>query len=211
MYILGLSSSWGTSRIRPAWSPFEYQLTPALSPMRGPRPKPHRPEEVVYTLNDSCSHFTQHLFPPKLPRQHTRTIFITHSPSFMLIIHHIQTSIYILLLHNKSLFHFFSSSWQAGCPRSLVSDTQWWALKRWKCRFTFNAILFFDKSIVALHLSKLSPLISSYQWFCQNLVRWFYRSDKCFDTKSVNFIVAINFSKLIVAINLSKLSRLILL
>ncbi len=72
--VLGLSSSWGTSRIRPAWSPSEHQLTPALSPIWGQHPKPHHPEEVVYSPNDSCSHFTQCLFPPILPQQHTCTI-----------------------------------------------------------------------------------------------------------------------------------------
>ncbi len=110
MYILGLSPSWGTSRICPAWSPSEHQLTPALSPFWGPRLKPRHPEEVVYGLNDSCSHFTQRLFPPKLPQQHTCTTFITHSSSFILIIHHICTSSYIILLHDKlisSLLWFF--------------------------------------------------------------------------------------------------------
>ncbi len=110
MYILGLSPSWGTSRICPAWSPSEHQLTPALSPIWGPCPKPRHPEEVVYSLNDSCSHFTQCLFPPKLPQQHTCTTFIIHSSSFMLIIHHICKSNYILLLHDKrapSLLWFF--------------------------------------------------------------------------------------------------------
>jgi hypothetical protein len=85
MYILGLSSSWGTSRIRPAWSLCEHQLTPALSPIWGPRPKPRRPEEVVYSPNDSCSHFTQRLFPPKLPQQHTCTILAyVHCHSYLL-------------------------------------------------------------------------------------------------------------------------------
>ncbi len=85
---------------------------------------------------------------------------------------------------------------QEGLSSYTHPGTQWWALKRWKYRFTFNAILFFVKSIVALHFSKLSPLISSYRWFFLNLVHWFYRSDKFFETKSVNFIVAIIFSKL---------------
>jgi hypothetical protein len=123
LYILGLSSSCGTSRIRPAWSSFEHQVTPALSPLWGPRPKPRRPEEVVYSPNDSCSHFTQRLFPLKLPQQHTCTIFSIHSPSFILIIHHIQANIYILLLQDKSFYHFFGSSWQADCSWSLLSDT----------------------------------------------------------------------------------------
>jgi hypothetical protein len=97
--------------------PFEHQLTPALSPIWGPRPKPRRPEEVVYSLNDSCSHFTQRLFPPKLPRQlyihhHSYLLYITFKQAF--------TFFYYMI---KSLFHFFGSSWQASCPRSLVSDT----------------------------------------------------------------------------------------
>jgi hypothetical protein len=86
--------------------PFEHQLTPALSPIWGPGPKPRRPEEVVYSQNDSCSHFTQRLFPPKLPQQHTCSIFNIHSPSFILIIHHIQESIYILLLQDKITLSF---------------------------------------------------------------------------------------------------------
>ncbi len=47
-------------------SPSEHLLTPALSPalspFGGPRPKPRRPEEVVYSPNDSYSHFTQRVF-----------------------------------------------------------------------------------------------------------------------------------------------------
>ncbi len=78
-------------RIHPAWSPCEHQLTLALSPIWGPPPKPRRPEEVVYSPNDSCSHFAQRLFPPKLPQQYTCTIFSIRSLSFILIIHHIQT------------------------------------------------------------------------------------------------------------------------
>ncbi len=90
----------------PAWSPSEHQLTPALSPIWGPRPKPRCPEEVVYSLNDSCSHFTQRLFPLKLPQQHTYTAFIIHSSSFILIIHRIHTSNYILLLHDRFVSSF---------------------------------------------------------------------------------------------------------
>ncbi len=123
MYILGPSPSWGTSRTCPAWSPVEHQLTPVLSPIWGPRPKPRRQEEVVYSLNDSCSHFTQRLFPPKLPQQHTCTISTIHSSSFILIIHHIQANNYTFYYMINPLVHFFGSSQQAGCPRSLVSVT----------------------------------------------------------------------------------------
>ncbi len=154
MYILGLSSSWGTSRIRPAWSPFEHQLTPALSPIRGPCPKPRRLEEVVYSPNDSCSHFTQRLFPPKLPQQHTCTIFSTHLPSFILIIHHIQASIYILLLQDKSFYHFFGSSWQADCSRSLVSD------KLMHASLVHLACLSLEKSVIQYTHPTLSTPLS---------------------------------------------------
>jgi hypothetical protein len=99
-------SSCGTSQICPAWSPSEHQLTPALSPFWGPRPKPRCPEEVVYSPNDSCSHFTQRLFPPKLPQRHTCTIFIIHSSSLILIIHHIQVSNYTLLFTWQSTLLF---------------------------------------------------------------------------------------------------------
>jgi hypothetical protein len=117
----GLSSSWGTSWIRPAWSPFEHQLTPALSPIWGPRPKPRRPEEVVYSPNYSCSHFTQRLFPPKLPQQHICTIFSIHSPSFILIIHHIQatfTSFYYESNHSiiSSALHSRPTALGLFCP-----------------------------------------------------------------------------------------------
>ncbi len=125
MYILGLSPSWGTSRICPAWSPSEHQLTLALSPIWGPRPKPRRPEEVVYSPNDSCSHFIQRLFPPKPPQQHMCTILhytftIIHTYYTSRSSKEAITSFYNMI---NPLFHFFGSSWQAGCPRSLMSDT----------------------------------------------------------------------------------------
>jgi hypothetical protein len=68
LYILGLRSSWGTSRARPAWSLSRHILTPALSPYWGTHARSHAlPEEVVYSLSDSCWHFTQRLFPPTVP------------------------------------------------------------------------------------------------------------------------------------------------
>ncbi len=105
-----------TSSMVPFWASTDSGFVPNLGPAS---------EEVVYSPNDSCSHFTQRLFPPKLPQQHTCTIYSIHSPSFKLIIPHIQASIYILLLlyMTKSLYHFFGSSWQADWSRSLVSDT----------------------------------------------------------------------------------------
>jgi hypothetical protein len=90
----------------------------------GPRQKPRRPEEVVYSPNDSCSHFTQCLFPPKVPQQHTRIISYSTSN----IIHtyytsHLYAHLYLLFFISRSHIHLSGSSWQAGCPRLLVSDT----------------------------------------------------------------------------------------
>jgi hypothetical protein len=56
------------SREHVLWSHSGHILTPALSPFRGTHARSHAPpEEVVYSLNDSCSHFTQCLFPPTVP------------------------------------------------------------------------------------------------------------------------------------------------
>jgi hypothetical protein len=107
----GLSPSWGTSRICPAWSPPEHQLTPALSPFWGPRPKPRRPEEVVYSPNDSCSHFTQRLLPPKLPQQHRCTIL--HYTFTLIHTYHTSHSSKQLcpfIYMTNLLFYFFGSS-----------------------------------------------------------------------------------------------------
>jgi hypothetical protein len=83
----------------------------------GPRPKPRHPEDVVYSLNDSCSHFTQRLFPPKVPQQQTEIIPMVHNN----IIHTYYTShshahLHLLFYMSYSKPHFFRSSWQAGCP-----------------------------------------------------------------------------------------------
>jgi hypothetical protein len=100
MYILGLSSSWGTSRICPAWSLSEHQLTPSLSPIWGLRPKPSRPEEVVSIPNDSCSHFTQRFSLRNFLSNIHVLLLTNHSTSFILIVHHIHTSSYIFYLHD---------------------------------------------------------------------------------------------------------------
>jgi hypothetical protein len=83
-------------------------LAPALSPIWGPHPKPRHQEEVVYSLNDdSCSHFTQRLFPPKLPQQHAWII----SYSTVNIIHifytsHLHAHLFIFFLHDLFALSF---------------------------------------------------------------------------------------------------------
>ncbi len=86
--------------------PFWASTDSGSVPIWGPRPKPRRPEEVVYILNDSCSHFTQRLFPPRVP-QHShdyillRTQYIEYH-SYLLYITFIRTftSLFTCLVHN---------------------------------------------------------------------------------------------------------------
>jgi hypothetical protein len=83
--------------------PSEHQLTPALSPLWGPRPKPRRLEEVVYSLNDSCSHFNHRLFLPKLPQQY----YIYY---FSLYIHHHSYLLYITFKQAITSFYYMINS-----------------------------------------------------------------------------------------------------
>ncbi len=130
MYILGLRSSLGTSRVRPAWSPSGHILTPALSPFWGPSVRSHAcPEDAVYSLNDSYSYFTN-VF--SLRALHTNVqkylIIILAWHTCILYITFIRTFTFILYITftctlASSFLHFFCFLWQAGCPRLFVSDT----------------------------------------------------------------------------------------
>jgi hypothetical protein len=95
------------------------RLCPLLG---GPRPKPRRPEEVVYSVNDSCSHLTQCLFPPKLPQQHKQIISYSTSN----IIHtyytsHLYAHLHLLFYMSCSHIHFlllriFMAGWLPSAP-----------------------------------------------------------------------------------------------
>ncbi len=131
MYILRLFSSWGTSRICSAWSPSEHQLAPALSPIWSPPPKPRHLEEVVYSLNDSCSHFTQRLFLPNFLSNIHGMFLTVHSTSFISIIHRIDTHTYIFYLHDIFTLSFLRI-FMAGrlpsvvCPIQLGTRQRFW-------------------------------------------------------------------------------------
>jgi hypothetical protein len=122
MYILGLSSSWGTSRICPAWSPFGNQLALALSPIWGPCLKPRHPEEVVYSPKQLLT-FHPTSFPSETSSATYIYCFLGHIHIIHTILHSIHTSNYLFYLHNIPLYYFCRSSSQAGCPWSVVSVT----------------------------------------------------------------------------------------
>jgi hypothetical protein len=85
----------------------------------GPRLKPRHPEEVVYSLNDSCSHFTQRLFPPILPQQHTETIPTVHNIIHAYYTSHSYTHLHLLFLHvlfKTSLLRIFMAGWMVLVP-----------------------------------------------------------------------------------------------
>ncbi len=89
------------------WSPSEHQLTPALSPIWSPCPKLRRPEEVVCSPNDSCSHLTQRLF----PQQHTCTILLyTFTLIHTYYTLHSSKQLHSFIYMTNPLFHFFGSS-----------------------------------------------------------------------------------------------------
>ncbi len=62
MYILGLSPSWGTTRICPAWSPSEHQLTLSLSPI-GARVPSHAVRRRLFIFLMTAAHISPSVFP----------------------------------------------------------------------------------------------------------------------------------------------------
>ncbi len=110
MYILGLRSSWGTSRVHSSWSPSDHILTPALSPFWGAPVRSHAcPEDAVYSLNDSCSCFIQRLFPPSgFSPMYREYLIIIHSIAHIHIIQHIHMYIRIFI---PSFLLLFVAGW----------------------------------------------------------------------------------------------------
>jgi hypothetical protein len=106
MYVLGLSPSWGTSRICPAWSPSELNRL-RLCLQSGARVRSHAVRRSLFIELMTAAHISPNVFSLQNFLSNINVLFfIIHSPSFILIIHHIQASNYILLLHNKSTLSF---------------------------------------------------------------------------------------------------------
>jgi hypothetical protein len=100
MYILGLSSAWGTSQICPAWSPFEHQLAPALSPIWG-RVRSHAVRRRLLIVLMTAAHISPNVFSLRNLLSNIHGLFLmVHLTSFTSFIHHIYTHIYIFYLHD---------------------------------------------------------------------------------------------------------------
>jgi hypothetical protein len=124
MYILGLCSSWGTSRICPAWSPSEHQLAPALSPLGAPV-RSHAVGRRLFKVLMTAAHISPNVFSLWKFLSNIQGLFLTvHSNiSHTYYTSHLYAHLHLLFYTSCSHIHFFGSSWQAGCPRLLVSDT----------------------------------------------------------------------------------------
>jgi hypothetical protein len=125
MYILWLCSSWGTSRICPAWSPSRASSGSSFVPIWGARVRSHAVRRRMFIVLMTAAHISPNVFSLRNFLSNILRLFLTvPATSFISIIHHIYTYIYVFYFYmSYSHIHFFGSSWQAGCPRLLVSDT----------------------------------------------------------------------------------------
>ncbi len=106
MYILGLFSSWGTSRICPAWSPSEHQLAQALSPIWA-CVRSHAVRRRLFIVLMTAAHISPNVFSLQNFLSNIHGSFLTvHLASFICITHHIFTHIYIFYLHDIFILSF---------------------------------------------------------------------------------------------------------
>jgi hypothetical protein len=120
MYILGLSSSCGTSGICPAWSLLSINWL-RLCPQFGACVQSHTVRRRLFIFLMTAAHISPNVFSLRNLLSNIHVLFLTiHSTSFKPIIHHIHTNNYLFYLHDIPLF--FSLGLH-GCPQSLVSIT----------------------------------------------------------------------------------------
>ncbi len=146
--------------------PFWASTDSVFVPNWDPHPKPRCPEEVVYIPKDSCSHFTQRLSLWNfLSNTHVLLITIHSHHSYLLYITFIRATIAFIYM-TYSHFHFPRLAWQAGCPRSFVSDTV--------IKLTLYFTTFWMYSIVPRSQSgavPISSLLSAGSWGSGKLER----------------------------------------
>jgi hypothetical protein len=108
MYILGLYSSWGTSRICPAWSPSEQLLTLVLF-LFGARIRSHAVRKRLFIVLMTAAHISPNVFSLQKFLSNTQGLFLTAHNN---IIHTYYTSHLYARLHLYfiRLVHLFISS-----------------------------------------------------------------------------------------------------
>ncbi len=111
MYILGLSSSCGTSGICPAWYLLSINWL-RLFPKFGACVQSHTVRRRLFIFLMTAAHISPNVFSLRNLLSNIHVLFLTiHSTSFKPIIHHIHTNNYLFYLHDIPLFYFFGSSW----------------------------------------------------------------------------------------------------
>jgi hypothetical protein len=93
-------------------------------PQFGARMRSHAIQRRLFIVLMTAAYISPNVYSLRNFLSNIHGLFLTiHSTSFISIIHHIHTTIVSFIYMTHSHFHSFGSSWQAGCPRSLVSDT----------------------------------------------------------------------------------------
>jgi hypothetical protein len=105
--------------------PFLASTGSSFVPIWGARVLSHTIQRRLFIVLMTAAHISPNVFSLRkfLSNMHGLSLTV-QAISFIPIIHHIYTHIYIFLSYvSCSHIHFLGSSWQAGCPRLLVSDT----------------------------------------------------------------------------------------
>ncbi len=149
MCILGLCSSWGTSRICPAWFPSEHQLAKALSPF-GARVRSHTVRRRLFIVLMTAAHISPNFFSLRNFLSNRHRLFLTVHV-FIPFIHHIYVHIYIFylrVLFTLSLLRIFMAGWLplVPCVRYMyctdcdhrVENKH--GLKKWADRFLIKSL-----------------------------------------------------------------------
>jgi hypothetical protein len=125
MYILGLRSSWGTSRVRPSCPLLSFYWLRLCPHFGEPALEATLVRRRLFMVLMTAAHISPNVFSLQMflsnvqwishyntRQKHAHILYITFIHTF--------TS---LCYRSHSHLHFFWSSWQAGCPRLLVSNT----------------------------------------------------------------------------------------
>ncbi len=164
MYILGLRSSWGTSRIRTSWSPSGHLLTPALSPFRGRALEATLVWRRLFIVLMTATHISPNVF--SLPGFLTNVQWTSHYNTrqwqtftlYITFIHTFTSSYYTSHSYVHSRLRFFISSALHGRLAALDSlcQIQYHSLGYFAYSWTTGNLFTFSE----LGYASLSPLIS---------------------------------------------------
>jgi hypothetical protein len=105
--------------------PFWASTGSGFVPIWGARDRSHAVQRRLFILLMTAAHISPDVFSLRKFLSNIQELFLTVQSN---IIHtsytsHLYVHLHLLFYTSCSHIHFFGSSWQAGCPRLLVSDT----------------------------------------------------------------------------------------